>query len=146
MAAPQNYSNHSRIDPPMHLFVVPVLLANLGVALWLALHLRHDHPWLGPWSIVVSLALAVLAIKCRSNDLKLQDRIIRIEERLRLNALLPADTLPHLEDLTLQQPVALRFASDEELPSLTYRTLTQRLEPKAIKQAIANWRADHHRV
>jgi hypothetical protein len=146
MAAPQNLSNHARVDRPMHLFVFPVLIANLGVAIWIAIHFRHDYPWLGHWSIVVSLALLILTVKCRTNDLKLQDRIIRLEERLRFNALLPSDTLPHVEELTIRQIVALRFASDHELPALTHRALTQQLEPKAIKQAIANWRADHHRV
>lgn len=144
--APQSYSNHGRIDPSMHLFVFPVLIANLGVAIWIAIHFRHQYPYLGHWSIVVSLALLVLAVKSRINDLKLQDRLIRLEERLRLASLLPANELPHIKELTVRQLVALRFASDEEVAALAHRALTQELEPKAIKQAITQWRADNHRV
>ncbi|QNI36133.1 DUF6526 family protein [Edaphobacter albus] len=146
MPAPQNYSNHHRTDPPMHFFVFPVLIANVGVAIWIAIHFRHQYPWLGHWSIVVALALLVLATKCRINDLKLQDRLIRLEERLRLSSLLPANELTHLSELTTKQLVALRFASDEEIPALVHKTLTQNLEPKAIKQSITHWRADYERV
>jgi hypothetical protein len=146
MAKQQNFSNHARVDPSMHLFVFPVLIANLGVAIWIAIHFRHHYPYLGHWSIVVSLALLILAFKCRINDLKLQDRIICLEERLRIAALIPAEQHQHISELGVQQLIALRFASDEELAALVHKTLTQNLEPKAIKQAIANWRADNHRV
>jgi hypothetical protein len=146
MAAPQSYKNHTRFDPPMHFFVIPVLLANLGVAIWIAIHFRHEFPWLGHWSIVFALALLVLGFKCRINDLKTQDRLIRLEERLRLASLLPPNQLSHINELTVKQLVALRFASDEEVAALVHKTLTQNLEQKAIKQNIINWRADHHRV
>ena len=146
MPAEQSYKNHARFDPPMHFFVSPVLLINVGVAIYIAIHFRHQYPWLGHWSIIVSLALAVLAFKCRTNDLKLQDRIIRLEERLRLASLLPSAELAYANELSIRQLVALRFASDAELPALVHKTLTQNLEPKAIKQSITQWRADHHRV
>jgi hypothetical protein len=146
MAAPQTYKNHTRFDPPMHFFVFPALMVNLGVAIYIAIHFRHQYPFLGHWSIVCALALLVLAFKCRVNDLKLQDRIIRLEERLRLASLLPANERAHINELTIKQLVGLRFASDEELPALVHTTLTQNLEQKAIKQAVPNWRADNHRV
>ena len=146
MAAPQSYKNHVRFDPPIHFFVIPVLLINLGVAIYIAIHFKHDYPYLGHWSILVSLALLTLAVKCRFNDLKLQDRIIRLEERLRLASLVPANELPHINELTIKQLIALRFASDEEVAALAHRALTQELEAKAIKQAITNWRGDYHRV
>lgn len=146
MATPQSYAHHARTDPPMHFFVFPVLIVNLGVAIWIAIHFRHDFPYLGHWSIVVSLALLILSFKCRINDLKLQDRIIRLEERLRIASLLPADQHKHIPELTVRQLIALRFASDEELPTLVHKALTQNLEPKAIKQNITHWRADNHRV
>jgi hypothetical protein len=130
----------------MHFFVFPVMMINLGVAIYIAIHFRNEYPYLGHWSIIVSLALLVLAVKCRFNDLKLQDRIIRLEERLRLARLCPAEDAPHINDLTVRQLVALRFASDEEMATLARRALTQELEAKAIKQAIANWRGDYHRV
>lgn len=146
MATPQSYAHHARTDPPMHFFVFPVLIVNLGVAIWIAIHFRHDFPYLGHWSIVVSLALLILSFKCRINDLKLQDRIIRLEERLRIASLVPADQHKHIPELTVRQLIALRFASDEELPTLVHKALTQNLEPKAIKQNITHWRADNHRV
>jgi hypothetical protein len=146
MAAPQTYKNHSRLDPSVHLFVFPVLLINLGVAIYIAIHFRHEYPWLGHWSILFALALLILALKSRMNDLKLQDRLIRLEERLRLAALLPSNQLAHINELTTKQLIALRFASDDEIPALVHKTLTQNLEPKAIKQNITNWRADNHRV
>ncbi|MBS1799631.1 MAG: hypothetical protein JSS95_07365 [Acidobacteria bacterium] len=146
MATPQNYKNHARLDPPMHLFVFPVLLINLGVSIYVAIHFRHEYPWLGHWSILFALALLILAFKTRMYSLKVQDRLIRLEERLRLAALLPANEAAHINDLTTRQLIALRFASDEELPALVHKTLTQNLEPKAIKQSITNWRADDHRV
>ena len=146
MDAPQSYKNHSRYDPPMHLFVMPVLLVNLGVSIWIAIHFRHEFPWLGHWSIVFSLALLILSFKSRINDLKLQNRLIRLEERLRLTSLLPSNQLAHINELTTSQLIALRFASDDEIPALVHKTLTQNLEPKAIKQNITNWRADNHRV
>lgn len=146
MATPQSYAHHARTDPPMHFFVFPVLIVNLGVAIWIAIHFRHDFPYLGHWSIVVSLALLILSFKCRINDLKLQDRIIRLEERLRIASLVPADQHKHIPELTGRQLIALRFASDEELPTLVHKALTQNLEPKAIKQNITHWRADNHRV
>jgi hypothetical protein len=146
MAEPQNFKNHARLDPPMHLFVFPVMLINLGVAIYVAIHFRHDYPWLGHWTILVALALLVLAFKARINALTVQDRVIRLEERLRLASLCPPEDRPHLNDLTTRQLIALRFASDEEVAALAHRALTQELDPKAIKQAITNWRPDNHRV
>ena len=146
MAAPQSYKNHARFDPPMHFFVFPLLMINVGVSIYVAVHYRHEAPFLGHWTILLSLALLVLAVKCRMNDLKTQDRIIRLEERLRLGRLLSADQHPHIGDLTVRQLIALRFASDEEVASIFQTALTQNLEPKAIKQRIAVWRADDHRV
>ncbi|MBS1822069.1 MAG: hypothetical protein JST61_08875 [Acidobacteria bacterium] len=146
MSAPQSYKNHARFDPPMHFFVFPVLLINLGVAVYVAVHFRHEFPWLGHWTILLALALLILGTKCRINDLKVQDRLIRLEERLRLAALLPANEAAHINELTTKQLIALRFASDEEIPALVHKTLTQNLDAKTIKQNITNWRADDHRV
>jgi hypothetical protein len=87
-----------------------------------------------------------LAVRSRDRALVAQDRVIRLEERLRLQALLPAEDRAHINELSINQLIALRFASDEELPALVRKTLTQNLEPKAIKQSIVNWRGDYHRV
>jgi Family of unknown function (DUF6526) len=146
MPTPQSFKNHMRWDPPIHFFVFPVLILNFFFSIYIAIHHWPIHAHLLLWWIVVSAALVVLATKCRINDLKLQDRIIRLEEHLRLASILPADQLPHIPELATKQLIALRFASDEELPALVRKTLTQNFEPKAIKENITHWRDDNHRV
>ncbi|HEY6374819.1 MAG TPA: DUF6526 family protein [Edaphobacter sp.] len=146
MSAPQNFKNHGRFDPPMHFFVFPVLIINFIVMITIAVQHWHHHRNLHLWWIVVSTALLVLALKTRINDLKVQDRIIRLEENLRLASLLSPIDLAHIPELDIKQIIALRFSPDAELPALVHKTITQGLEPKAIKQSIVNWRADNHRV
>ncbi len=146
MPAPQTYKNHSRIDPIMHFFVFPVLLLNFIFSIYVTIRHWSEHPYLYPWWIIVSFALLVLAFKARMYALMVQDRVIRLEERLRLTSLLPSADLSYVNELDVKQLVALRFASDAELPALVHLTLTQNLEPKAIKQSITNWRPDDHRV
>ena len=146
MSTPQSFKNHTRWDPPLHFFVFPVVLLNLIFSIYVTIHYWPQHRHFFLWWIVVSLALLVLAMKSRINDLKLQDRIIRLEERLRLAAILPVPELPHMHELTTRQLIALRFASDDELPALVHKTLTQDLEPSAIKEQITHWRADDERV
>jgi hypothetical protein len=87
-----------------------------------------------------------MALLGRMQAVKAQDRIIRLEERLRLATLLSPDERIHIGEFTTAQLIALRFASDAELPALARRTLTQNLEPTAIKQAIEDWRADTLRI
>lgn len=146
MPSEQNLKNHMRLDPWIHLFVFPVSMLNVIFAIWYAIRHWPAHSHIAIWWIILSIAFLVLATKCRMNDLKLQDRIIRLEERLRLQTLLGPDQLPHINELTIRQLIALRFASDEEIPSLVHKTLTQNLDPKAIKESITSWRADYHRV
>ena len=146
MPSEQNLKNHMRLDPWIHFFVFPVFILNFFFSIWLAVRHWSQHPHIVIWWIILSLALLVLATKCRMNDLKLQDRIIRLEERLRLQSLLGPGELSYINELTIRQLIALRFASDQEIPSLVHKTLTQNLEPKAIKESITNWRADNHRV
>jgi hypothetical protein len=91
--------------------------------------------------------VALMAVgKARAHSLKAQDRIIRLEERLRMQALLPADLLARTSTLTEAQYIGLRFASDAELPALVKRTLDEKLDQKQIKQAIVNWKPDYFRV
>ena len=146
MPTEQNLKNHHRFDPSMHFFVFPVTLLNFLFAIILAARHWSQHPHIAIWWIILSAALVVLATKCRINDLKLQDRIIRLEERLRLHTLLGPAESAHINELTTPQLIALRFASDEELPALVNKTLTQNLCPKAIKESVTTWRADNHRV
>jgi hypothetical protein len=146
MAAPQTYKTSTRWDPPFHFFVLPVVLLNVVFAIYATIHHWPDHPHLFPWWIVLSIALVFLALRTRENALKAQDRIIRLEERLRFAALLPADELAHSQALTESQIIALRFASDAELPALVKRTLNENLTSKQIKESINSWRPDYFRV
>lgn len=146
MPTPQNFRNHARHYPPFHFVLLPVLVLNLIFSIYITIHHWPQHRLLLLWWIVMSLALILMALLGRIQAVKAQDRIIRLEERLRLASLLSTDELRHIHEFTTRQLIALRFASDAELPALARRTLTERLEPKAIKQAIINWQADDLRI
>jgi predicted lysophospholipase L1 biosynthesis ABC-type transport system permease subunit len=146
MPAPQTYKNHSRFHPPFHFFVAPVLLLNVLVSIAVLVHHWPKHWALLIWLVVMSLALFLLTGLARSYALRVQDRVIRLEERLRYQSLLTPELLAAAQSLTLKQIIALRFASDAELPTLIQRTLSENLKPKDIKQSITNWRADNLRV
>ena len=146
MPHPQSYSKHTRYDPPFHFVLLPILLVNLGFSIYATIHCWPQHRALFLWWIVMSLALLILAFKGRGFALKAQDRVIRLEERLRLAALLPAAALERSHALTESQLVALRFASDEELPALSERAVAENLDPREIKKSINKWRADNFRV
>ena len=140
---PQTYANHARIDPLYHFFLAPVFLITLIASI---VHLVR-HPHLGSaWHVVLALAFLILLFKARTYPLKVQDRVIRLEERLRLATLLPEPLRARIDELDIRQLIALRFASDPEIPALVERTLNEKLAPKQIKQAIQNWRADNFRV
>ena len=146
MAAPQTAKNHTRFDPLWHGLVMPVLLANIILMIWLTHHWWPLHAHLHEWWILLGIALFMTAALVRGYALKLQDRIIRLEERLRYAVLLPAAELPLLYALTLKQMIALRFASDAELPALALRAASQGMTPKQIKESIGVWRPDTNRV
>jgi len=142
MPKQQSAASHTALDPLFHFLLVPFFLLNLILAIVVAVrtHGNHLHLW---WLVLVALALLLLTFKTRTYSLANQDRIIRLEERLRIATLVPAaDALK----LSTKQLIALRFASDAELPALVARTLAENLDPKAIKQSIATWRPDHHRI
>ncbi|HKV82538.1 MAG TPA: DUF6526 family protein [Candidatus Sulfotelmatobacter sp.] len=147
---PQTYANHTRFDPPFHFFLLPVF--GLGLVLSLIhffYHLRESdmrdniHSFL---LIVLALAMLTLVVKVRFYSLKVQDRIIRLEERLRLTQLLSEPLRSRIPELTEGQLVSLRFASDAEVPRLVERALNEKLKRKDIKQSIQNWRPDYWRV
>jgi hypothetical protein len=143
-AAPQNYSNHARFVPLFHFVTFGILTLNV---LWAGYKLVRYFSFDGVMALLVAVALVLLFFFCRVFPLTAQDRVIRLEEHLRLARLLPADQQARIEELRPRQLVALRFASDAELPGLVARVLAGELtDPKAIKQAIQNWRADHLRV
>lgn len=142
--APQTYANHTRRHPPFLFFLAPVMLINV---IWAIVEFVKEPTWDRGWWIVVSIALVVMAALVRANPLKAQDRIIRLEEQLRYQQLLPADLLRQTSALRVGQIVALRFASDEELAGLVREILEGRLsKPAEIKRAIKSWRADTLRV
>lgn len=143
-ATTQTYSNHTRWHPPFHFFLAPVMLINL---IWAIVLFFRSPGWTEGWWVVMSLAFVVLASLVRLNPLKAQDRIIRLEEQLRYQQVLPADLARQAPKLTRGQIVALRFASDEELPELIRQVLDGRLTKSSdIKKAIRNWRGDTLRV
>lgn len=146
MASEQNYRNHVRFDPPFHFFVAPVLLINVLVTLVVMIHRWPFAALLHVWLFVLALALLVLAGVARSSAIRAQDRVIRLEETLRYQPLLSPAELAAAGGLTLRQIIALRFASDAELPGLVRRALAEGMTPKAIKQAITVWRPDLERV
>ncbi len=140
---PQTLANHAKFDPLFHFFLAPVLLGCFIASIVFLFHrLNALHVWLA----VFSLGAFLLAFKTRVYALKVQDRVIRLEERLRLSALLPDSLRTRIPELTEQQLIALRFAADAEVPSLVEKILRDNLEPKAIKQTIQNWRPDYWRA
>ncbi|HEX4936895.1 MAG TPA: DUF6526 family protein [Gemmatimonadaceae bacterium] len=141
---PQTYANHTRWLVPYHFIVSPLLLINLGVAVTSAIR----HPGVTTaWGAVVAFAILLGIGLARVQALTVQDRLIRLEETLRLQRLLPAEEHGEIGALTRRQFVALRFASDAELPALFRRVRRGELaDAKAIKQAITTWRADEFRA
>ena len=147
---PQTYANHTRLDPPFHFFLLPVFALGLILSLiHFFYHLRESdmrdniHSFL---LIVLAVALITLVLKVRLYSLKVQDRIIRLEERLRLTQLLSEPLRARIPELTEGQLVGLRFASDAEVRKLVERALNEKLERKDIKKAVQNWRPDYWRV
>jgi hypothetical protein len=140
---PQSYASHAKIDPAFHFFVLPVLFINILVVAYLLIR----HPGIGgAWLLLISVTLLVLAARSRSWATHLQDRVIRVEERIRLAAILPEPLRSRIGELSDSQIVGLRFASDTELPSLFQRALDEKLSRSDIKKAITNWRPDYSRV
>ena len=143
--AEQNFANHGRFFPPFHFFVVPVLTINLiySVYWWVKMHFLPR----GILSVLVALALVVGFLSARMMALTVQDRVIRLEERLRLERVLPADLKPRIGEFTVAQLVGLRFASDAELPGLARKVLDEKIaERKAIKQIVKTWKPDYLRA
>jgi hypothetical protein len=141
---PQTYKNHTRFFPVFHFFIVPVLLINFLNAIR---HLYNRPARDTVWEVIVAAALFALAFAARLMALAVQDRLIRLEMRLRMTQILPAELLARFDQLTPQQLVALRFASDAELAELVRDVLDGKLQtPKAIKQRVRNWVPDYLRA
>jgi uncharacterized protein DUF6526 len=140
----QTFATHRRWIPAWHFFALPVLVINVVV---LAMQFWRDPRLVNGWAVVVAIALATGIFISRSMPLRAQDRIIRLEERIRLERVLPGDIRGRIGNLTAEQFIGLRFAPDDEVSELTKRALNGELKTRAdIKRAIRNWRPDHMRV
>lgn len=136
----QSFKSHTQWDPLFHFVLSPILLINVILAV--------KHAWSYPayttvLAVVMAMAIFLLAFKMRIYSLKVQDRVIRLEERLRLQGQLPA---AEIAKLTEKQLVALRFAADDEVAPLAQKALAGNWNQKQIKAAIKTWRPDHFRV
>lgn len=144
MKEAQNYKNHVRWYPPFHFVLAPLMTVNL--VFW-AVRLYQQPGWDHAALVLLGVTLIILMLVGRLFALKNQDRIVRLEESIRYSKLLPPDLASRATGLDLQQVIALRFASDDELASLVERTLNGEFATqKDIKLAVKDWRADHFRV
>lgn len=140
----QNYQNHAKLVPLYHYVLTAILLINF---LAMAYHAVREPDMYHLWAVVMAAALIMIALFARVFALKAQDRVIRLEERLRMRELLPADLKSRIQDFTADQLVALRFASDAELPELAATVLRDNIQKRdAIKKMVKTWRADEHRL
>jgi hypothetical protein len=141
---PQNFENHARILPAYHYVTFPLLAINFFFTLY---QVVTNFSAGSLMAFGLAIALVLLFFVARVMALTVQDRVIRLEERLRMRELLPADLQPRFADFTVKQLVALRFASDAELPALARTVLDEKItDQKAIKRMVKDWRADHQRA
>ena len=142
--AEQSFQSHAKWVPPFHFFVLPVLLINLGFQIYWCVKAFSVS---GVISVLLGAALFVGMVMSRVMAMKVQDRVIRIEERIRFERVLPADMHARIGEFTIDQLVALRFASNAELPELARKVLEEKLnDRKTIKQMIKTWRPDFARA
>jgi len=141
----QNLRNHSKVVPIFHFFAIPVFIINF---IWSLVRLRTlEFTFAGVFGVIFAAALVILVFEARLFALAVQDRVIRLEERLRYKQVLPADLQARVGELTINQIVALRFACDAELPELMRKVLDEKLTArKPIKQLIKTWRPDYQRA
>jgi hypothetical protein len=142
-ASQQNFANHTRYDPVFHFFILPVFSLLLLASV---VHLVMRPSLHSAVPVIVAIAVSAIIFKLRLYPIKVQDRVIRLEERLRLATLLDPALRPRIAEFTESQLIALRFASDAELPALAARALNEKLAAPEIKKAIQHWRPDHWRV
>jgi len=139
----QNFANHTKLDPAYHFFLLPVMTINLIMAI---IHLVRFPRWSSVWLLILAVAAFVVIGRLRSYSLRVQDRVIRLEERLRLISVLQEPLRSRIGELSVQQLIALRFASDQELPGLVQRALDEKLSLADIKKSVVTWRPDYSRI
>lgn len=142
---PQTLANHAKVVPLFHYVTLPVLLINL---IWSGYQVFvQSFSVVSLIAFAVAVAIMLTAFFARVFALKAQDRVIRLEERLRMQGLLPDDLKGRINDYTTDQLVALRFASDAELATLARKVLDDGIaDRKSIKEKIETWRPDYQRV
>ncbi|HXN23975.1 MAG TPA: DUF6526 family protein [Candidatus Dormibacteraeota bacterium] len=137
----QHYKNHRMLVPAFHFFVLPVFGLNFGYSLYRLKQTSSSFDSIV--GVLVAAALLMGVLYSRLFALRVQDRVIRLEMQLRLERILPSDLKSRIHEFALGQLIALRFASDAELPELARLVLAQKLTGRnAIKQSIQNWQAD----
>jgi Family of unknown function (DUF6526) len=140
----QNLKNHNKLVPAFHMFVLPLFGVNL---VWRLMQLRHGINFASIMAVLMAFGLILLALYARMFAVTVQDRVIRLEMQLRLARLLPPELHPRIDDFAVGQLIALRFASDQELPLLARQVLEENLTSrKEIKRRVKNWRADYLRA
>jgi len=141
----QNFENHAMIVPAYHYWATALLVLPTLYFLFLAIRDFYSAERLA--TFLFSVGVIMIGLYARVFPLGVQDRVIRLEERLRMERVLPADMKGRIGELTTAQLVGLRYASDEELPALARRVLDEGItDKKVIKQAVKSWRADHQRI
>src|SRR5580692_3555781 len=139
----QSLKNHARLDPAFHMVLALIILLNL---IYSIIHLVRHVSWRSGWFVVLSAAAIIVFLKIREYPIKVQDRVIRLEERLRLQSLAPAEWHTQIYRLSEDQLIGLRFAGDDEVVALAKMALEENLSRKQIKERIHNWRADEWRA
>jgi hypothetical protein len=140
---PQTFANHSRFDPLFHFVALPIFVFSTLASV--VIFLMHPSVPTG-WRFLLLVASTIVVLKIRLYVLKVQDRVIRLEERLRLTTLLSEPLRSRIPELTEAQLIGIRFASDPEVPKLVERTLSEKLSRTDIKKSIKNWRPDYWRA
>ncbi len=140
----QTYATHTKFVPLFHFVALPILLGNIGIGLYGVVR-GPDVP--SVWGLAMAIALFLSALYGRVFALGAQDRVIRLEERLRMQVLLPIDLQARIAEISRDQVIALRFASDAELPALAARVLKDNIQKRDdIKKLVTQWRADTHQL
>ncbi|HXA77680.1 MAG TPA: DUF6526 family protein [Candidatus Acidoferrales bacterium] len=144
MSETQNVQHHARFFPPFHFVVMPIFVVNL---VWSIYRVVRAFSTGSVISLLVAVALLILAFSARVMALTVQDRVIRLEMQLRLQQVLPAELRSRVREFTVNQLVALRFAGDGELPELARKVLQDKItDRKTIKQLVRDWQPDFQRA
>ncbi len=141
---PQTYQNHTRVLPAYHYVAFPLFGINF---FWALYQVVVHFSWSNLVEFILAVGLVLLFFLARVMAITVQDRVIRLEMRLRMKEVLPADLQSRINEFSVRQLVALRFAGDDELPALARTVLDEKLDDqKVIKRMVKNWQADYHRA